>query len=454
MKKAIIALIMIVFLDGCQVYRNYRRPDIAVSYSLYRDSVYSGDTSSMAALSWKELFTDTCLRRLIDTGIVRNSDLRIAFLKTQEAEAALLSSRLAFLPSVSLTPEGSLSRYGGGETSASYNIRASASWEIDLFGKLRNSMKEAEAVLYQNRAYCQAVQTQLVATIADSYYSLLMLDRQLEISERTLRNRIEYIRTLEALKINGTVDESDIAQAKAGKLQVESSVLALKQQICSLENSLSVLLGNAPGPIARGTLEGQSFPEEVSLGVPLQLLSNRPDVRQAEWALAQAYYVTNQARASFYPSVTLSGLIGWTNNAGAGIVNPGVWLMNAVGSLVQPLFNRGENMARLKISKAQQEEALVSFRQALLDAGAEVNDALVQWQTARDRQRLVEDQVMYLQQAVKSKEMLMEYGSTTYLEVLTAQQSLLEAELSAAEEQFSEIQGVIKLYHALGGGVR
>lgn len=453
MKKIIIALVGVLSMSGCHIYQNYERPEVAVADSLYRPSEWwSADTVSVASLPWQELFTDVHLQRLIDDGLRQNTDLQVARLKVEEAEATLMSSRLSFLPSLSFEPQGSLSSFDGAKPSKTYTIPVAASWEIDLFGKLRNAKKGAEAVVLQSRAYSQAVQTQLIATVAESYYTLLMLDEQYRISERTSANWADYIRTLKALKANSTVDETAIAQAEANKLQVDASLLTLQQQIQSVENTLSVLLGRAPGPVERGSLSEQSFPAELSAGVPLQLLRNRPDIRQAEWVLAQACYTTNEARAAFYPSVTLSGTAGWTNNGGGGIANPGSWLLNAVASLVQPLFNRGTNIARLKISKAQQQEALLQFRQSILDAGSEVNDALTQWQISRQRQELDREQIASLDRALRSTRLLMQYGTTNYLEVLTAQQSLLQAELTEAEDRFAEIQGVISLYHALGGG--
>ena len=243
-----------------------------------------------------------------------------------------------------------------------------------------------------------------------------------------------------------------VAQTEAGKLSVDASLLSLERQITELENTLSSLLGSASGDITRSTLSGQSFPDTLLVGVPLQLLQRRPDVRQSEAALAAAFYVTNRARFAFFPSITLSGSAGWTNAAGAAITNPGQWLFSAVGSLIQPLFNRGQNIANLKVAKAQQEEALLSFRQSLLDAGTEVNNALVQWQTARGRLKLDEQQVVALTSAVRSAELLMKHSSQNYLEVLTARQTLLQAELDAASDRFDEIQGVINLYRSLGGG--
>ena len=229
-------------------------------------------------------------------------------------------------------------------------------------------------------------------------------------------------------------------------------MLDIKQQIREVENSLSILLGDVPDAIDRGKLEGQDFPQELAVGVPLQLLSRRPDVKSAELSLAQAFYSTNSARSAFYPSITLSGTAGWTNSAGSMIINPGKLLLSAVGSLTQPLFNKGLNMAQLKIAKAQQEEAKLSFQQALLNAGSEVNNALTQVQVARDKTELRDGQITSLETAVRSTQLLMRHGNSTYLEVLTAQQSLLSAQLTQIADRFDEIQGIINLYQALGGG--
>lgn len=452
-KKTITITIFCATLTGCHIYRAYERPEsVNVSDSLYRQPVAGEDTASLASLSWKELFTDPQLQQLIETGLNNNTDLSIARLKVKEAEALLMTSRLSYLPSVSLTPQGTLTSADGNKASKTYNLAASADWEIDLFGKLLNSKRGAQAALEQSEAYRQAVQTQLVATIANSYYTLLMLDEQLDISRRTAQTWDESVRTMKALKRAGQTTEMAVAQTEAGKLAVDASVLSVERQINEMENSLSTLLGLSPQAIERSTLKEQQFPDTLSTGVPLQLLSRRPDVRQCEAQLAVAYYATNSARSAFYPSITLSGSAGWTNATGATVTNPGQWLLTAVGSLIQPIFNRGKNIANLKIAKAQQEEALLTFRQSLLDAGAEVNDALVQWQTARQRIQLDEQQVAALRSALHSSELLMQHSSQNYLEVLTARQSLLQAELDTTTDRFDEIQGVINLYHALGGG--
>lgn len=455
MKKLIILYCISAWvgLGACSVYKSYERPDMPVVDSLYRQAAAtSADTTSIASLSWRELFTDPKLQALIETGLQNNTDLNIARLKVTEAEATLMTSRLAYLPSISFEPSGTLRSVDGNAMTKSYDIAASASWEVDIFGKLTNAKRGAKAALEQSEAYRQAVQTQLIATIANSYYSLLMLDAQLDISERTAANWGENVRAMKALKAAGDATELAVAQSEASKLSVDASIASLRQQIDQMENTLTALLGIAPQKIDRTTIGEQRFPTELAAGVPLQLLQRRPDVRQSEAALAQAFYATNAARAAFYPSITLSGSAGWTNAAGAAITNPGQWLFTAVGSLVQPLFNRGKNIANLRIAKAQQEEALLSFRQSLLDAGTDVNNALIQWQTARQRQQIDQQQILSLESTVHSSELLMQYSSQNYLEVLTARQTLLQAELTAVSDRFDEIQGVINLYHALGGG--
>ena len=452
MKRIIIGLLLLTGLSGCHIYRTYERPELSGVDSLYRVPAMTEDTMSLADFSWKELFTDTVLQQLIEKGIANNTDLNIARLKVREAEALLTSSKLAYLPSVSLTPQGTIKSIEGNSPTKTYNLAASADWELDIFGRLTNAKREAKAVLEQSQAYKQAVQTQLIATIANSYYTLLMLDKQLDISRRTAEIWAENLRVMKALKKAGQTTEMAVAQIEASKLSVDASLLSLEQQITEVENSLSSLLGVVPQRIDRSTLDMQSFPDTLSVGVPLQLLQRRPDVRQSEAALAEAFYTTNRAYSAFYPAITLSGSAGWTNAAGAIISNPGEWLFSAEGALVQPLFNRGQNIANLKVAKARQEEALLTFRQTLLNAGTEVNDALLQWQVARRRLDLDRQQIISLQSAVRSSELLMRHSSQNYLEVLTARQTLLDAELSAVSDRFEEIQGVINLYHALGGG--
>ena len=376
----------------------------------------------------------------------------MARLQVEEAQATLRQSKLAYLPSANLTPEGTLSSFDGKKPQQTYSLGASVSWEIDLFGKLTNAKREARAALLASDAYRQAVQTQVVATVADSYYALLMLDEQISITRRMVESWEEYVHALEALLRAGQADRATVNQARASKLAAESSLETLVQQLVEQENALCAFLGETPRVVERGSMEGQSFPDTLRVGVPLDLLARRPDVRQAEAELMEAFYATNGARSAFYPSITLSGSAGWTNSGGTAITNPGAWLLSAVGSLVQPLFNKGENIANLKIAKARQEEALLHFRQELLDAGNEVNDALAQWQSARRRIRLDTAQAEHLAATLHDTSLLMQHSAdVNYLQVITARQSLLSARLTVVQDRYDEIQGVIQLYHALGG---
>ena len=445
-----ILLWAVCLMTGCSIYKPYSRPEVQTE-GLYRDLEETKDTASIATLGWRNLFSDKNLQALIDKGLERNTDLRVAHTRVKAAEAVLMNARLSYLPSVVLAPDGSISGTEGAKAIKTYNLAASASWEIELFGKVTNAKREALAALEGSRAYRQAVETQLIATIANSYYMLLMLDRQLIISEQTLITWKETEHSIEALKRAGKSNDAAVLQAKANRLALEASVVSIRKSIRETENGLSALLADTSHDIMRGALQKQQFPDTLSAGLPVQLLANRPDVRQAEWNLAQAYYATNAARSAFYPSLTLSGSIGWTNNVGGVVVNPGSWLFSAVGSLMQPLFNKGTNIANLRQAKARQEEALLLFQQSLLDAGKEVNNALTRWQSARIRMDYVNQQIMTLQEAVRKTELLMQHTSTNYLEVLTARQRLLEAELTQAQDKFEEIQGVIDLYHAVGG---
>jgi NodT family efflux transporter outer membrane factor (OMF) lipoprotein len=328
-----------------------------------------------------------------------------------------------------------------------------ASWQLDFFGGIRNSKKQAKALLEQSRDYEQAVQTQLIAGIANTYYTLQMLDAQLSICEQTEYSWGESVKSTRALMNAGMANEAAVSQMEAAHLSVQTSVWDLKEQINQVENSLSLLLAETPQHIQRTSWTEVTFacPESLSIGLPIQLLANRPDVRAAERNLEAAFYSTNMARSAFYPSVSLSGSAGWTNSAGGVIINPGKFLASAVGSLTQPLFAQGRLVGQLKIAKAQQEQASLAFQQALLNAGAEVNEAMVACETSRAKSDLLDRQVASLEKAYHSTSLLMQHGTTTYLEVLTAQQSLLSAQLQQTANRFKEIQCIINLYLALGG---
>jgi NodT family efflux transporter outer membrane factor (OMF) lipoprotein len=442
--RILLITIACALLSSCGLYKQYEREEMHFVDSLYRRMSVPNDTVSSASVTWEEFFTDKYLQEWIHIGLQYNSDLSIARLKVKEAEAALLASRWALLPGADFGMRGGLP----GQFSASLE----ASWQTDIFGSLRNSKRKAQAALEQSEAYRQAVQTQLVATIANSYYTLLKLDEQLAISNRTLKTWEESIRTLEALKRAGKTNEAAVLQAKANMLSVEANVLTLEKEILAVENSLCALLGLVPMPIDRGSLNEQVLPEKLVAGVPAELLSRRPDVKQAEMKLAQAYYTVNSAKAAFYPNITLSGALGWTTGSGNISVDPGSIIANLVAGLTQPVFGRGANKARLQTAQAQMEQAAYSFRQSLLDAGVEVNNALTLWQTAQKRVELDKKQILNLQAAIWNTQLLMKHGNADYLEVLTAQKNLLQAELTEAADRYDEIISAVNLYQALGGG--
>ncbi len=453
MNRIIVCLsVLAVVLQGCGVYQKYSKTT-EVDNNLFGDEYASADTTSIATVSWREFFTDPHLRDLIDSALVRNTDLRTARLRVEQAEASLSAARLAFLPFVGLNGEGAVARWDD-QNSKTYNLGGNASWELDIFGRVRNAKMEAKSALEGSQAYEQAVKTSLVATVASTYYSLLMFDEQLAINERTLDNWTATVSAMNSLMKAGYFNKTAVLQAEANKMALEQAVLSVRQSISETEKSLCSLLARTPGSIERGVLADQSFPQELSVGVPASLLANRPDVRQAEAQLAQAFYAVGSARSAFYPSLNLSGAAGWTNNGGGMVVNPGDLLLNMAGSLVQPLFNKGTNVANLKIAKAEQKAALLAFQQKLLDAGAEVNNSLTSWQTARKRLEIGEKRIESLKETVQKTERLMKHSSVNYLEVLTAQQSLLSAEESQAQDRFEEIRSVIALYQSLGGGWR
>lgn len=442
--RTVTLVTLLLSLSSCGLYKKYEREEIPFVDSLYRRMAVPNDSLSTAAISWDKIFTDSLLQEWIRLGIDFNTDLSVARLKVKEAEAALLSAKWALLPSAGFSAKGGLP--------GSFSASVEAGWEADIFGSLRNGRRKAQAALEQSKAYEQAVHTQLVATIANSYYTLLMLDEKLAISNRTLKTWEENIRTLEALKRAGKTNEAAVLQAKANKLSVEADVLTLEKEILSMENTFCALVSIVPMPIERSTLTEQKLPENLSAGLPVELLSRRPDVRQAELALAQCFYNTNAARAAFYPNLSLNGALGWTTGSGSVVLDPGSLIASFIGSLTQPIFSRGTNKARLMAARSQQEQASYLFRQTVLDAGVEVNNALVLWQTAQKRVEINRKQIVTLQAAVWNTQLLMKHGNTNYLEVLTAQKNLLSAELAEVSDRFDEIQSVVNLYHALGGG--
>ncbi|HJC27015.1 MAG TPA: TolC family protein [Candidatus Alistipes stercoravium] len=448
--KKILIICLAAAMTSCGIYKNYSRPEIQTD-GLY-GTAETADTTTIGDISWQEMFSDPCLRTLIGRALENNTDLQSAQWRVKEAEATLKSARLAYLPSFNFAPQGSISSFDNSPATKTYSIPVTASWQIDIFGGLTNAKRRAKALYLQSQEYEQAVKTQLIASVANLYYTLLMLDSQYEVTGQTAEKWEESIRTMRALKEAGMTNEAGVAQYEGSYYAIVASLRDIEYSIREAENSLCSILAETPHEIERGRLDQQELPMDLAVGVPVQMLSNRPDVRSAEYSLMQSFYATNAARSALYPSITLSGSAGWTNSAGSMIVNPGKLLLSAAGSLLQPIFNAGANRANLKIAKAQQEEAKLSFQQTLLNAGAEVNNALTQCQMARAKTDVRAKQIEAMERAVVSTELLMQHSSTTYLEVLTAQQSLLSAQLSQIADRFDEIQGIVNLYQALGGG--
>ena len=458
MRKAILFAMIAVMASSCSIYRKYHRPeDLQVNVdSLYRAELIANpeDTVSFGTMPWEELFTDPYLKDLIDSGLVHNTDLQTAILRVQQAQDGLYAAKWAYSPSLNLSPQGSVSSIDGNKATFGYNLGGAVSWDIDLFGSLLNAKREAQATLLQQDAYRQAVRSQIIATIATSYYALLMMDEQVKISDESVVIWREQVRTLEAQLRVGTVNENAVTQARANLYGLEASNAQLKQQQKETENALCSLLGRVSGTIERSTLAEQELPDSaISAGVPLQLLSNRPDVYQAEMALAAAYYTTNQARSAFYPKLTLSGSAGWTNSLGQAVTNPAGVLLNAVAQLAQPIFNKGQLRSNLRISKAEEEIAKLNYKQTILNAGQEVNDALFAIETAGIMLEKHQAQCVDLERTVKTADLLYKksaYGS--YLELLTAQQSLLNAQLNVVSDKYNQLSYIVTLYKALGGG--
>ncbi len=457
MKKIVLFAIIIALTSSCSIYRKYQRPEDLPVDSLFRadliDTTAGADTSSLGYIPWNEMFTDPYLQDLINTGLRHNVDLQSAILRVEQAKAQLSAAKWAYAPSLNLTPQGGLNSVNAEKATWSYNLGGAVSWDIDLFGSLLNSKRGAQATLLQQQAYQQAVKSQIIGAIANSYYALLMMDEQVRINGETVDIWKENVRTMEAMLKVGKTNESAVTQARANLYALEASYADLLRQQRETENSICTLLGQPYFPIERGTLAEQTIPEDITVGVPLQLLSNRPDVMQAEMAYASSYYTTNMARSAFYPGLNLSGTAGWTTSVGQAIADPAGFLLSALGQLTVPIFNHGQLRANLKVSKAEEEIARLNYRQALLNAGEEVNNALFAIQTNETMLEKHQAQCKDLEKALISTESLYRNSSgTSYLELLTAQQSLLSAQTSAINDRYALLQSVVTLYQALGGG--
>ena len=457
-KNIVMMMCATALLSSCHIYKAYDRPEDITAEGIYRDPVSLTDTlavtdtASIGNLPWQEIFRDPKLQVLIEEGLANNVDMQAAILRVEEAKVLLTSARLSFLPSINFAPQGTITTMGESDWAKAYSTPLAASWEVDLFGKLLNASRSQKTAYLQSQYSQQAVRSQIICGIANLYYTLLMLDRQVEITAETVDIYKENVRVMEAMKIAGMTTEAAVTQTRAAYEQVQASLINLKRQVRETENSLSVLLAKAPQHIDRGTLEEQVMPEEILTGVPLQLLENRPDVKIAEMNLASAYYTTNQARAAFYPGINITATAGWTNGSGITISNPGEFMFQALASLAQPIFNRGQLISNLKVTKAEEKIAKMNYQQTILEAGQEVSNALHLYDATN--KMLVHDQaqVEQLKKAVSHTKDLFQSGDATYLEILTSQQNLLSAQLTEVSDNIQRIQAVITLYSAVGGG--
>ena len=464
MKKNINIIILglaALSLSSCKtLYGKYERPDVKTS-GIVRDSasitdtLAVKDTTSFANIPWRSVFTDPQLQGLIEKGLANNVNLLNAALNVKMAEDQLKCAKLAFIPAFTFSPQGTISSWDGNAATKTYSLPINASWSIDLFGNLLSQKRGAQMALLQTKDYQVSVQTNLIANIANMYYTLLMLDKQVELvndMEALTKDTWETMKKMHDLRMGYRTPA--IQSAESNYYSVLTQKADLKRQIRETENSLSLLIGDQAHTIARGKLENQSLPANFSTGVNVQLLNNRADVHAAEMNLAQCFYAVETARSKFYPSITISGTGAFTNSSGAGIVNPGKWLLSAVGSLVQPIFQNGRIVAGLKVAKSQYEQAYNTWQNSVLKAGSEVSNALVLYNSSDEKSKIEAKQIEVLEKNVESTRQLIGEAGSTYLEIIQAQSSLLNVQLSKVADDFYKMQAVVNLYYALGGGAK
>lgn len=459
MKKIITIVLAGLVLCSCGVYKKYQSQNEAPD-----DLFGSGDSiakavseASIAEISWREFFTDPLLQNLIDSALARNTDMLAAKSAVMQAQASLKAAKLAYLPSLSLNPQGgvSWSKFGsagsGSGMSYSYNIPLQLDWNIGISGSVTVNKRKAQAVLAQAQAAKDATQANLIATVAQYYFQLLMLDKELQILVETDSLWTESLETERALWENGQAYSTAVNQMESSCMDVKTQIFDTRRSILSAENELCKLLRMTPQTIARTAWGDYKLPDRFSTGVPATLLENRPDIKVADQALAEAFYNTAAARAQFYPSFNLTGLLGWVGENGA---DPGALLMKIAASIMQPVFAQGKLIAQLKIAKLNQEDKLMEYIQAVIDAGNQVNEALADCQVAKDKDGLYKRQVEVLHDAYTGTHELMNAGKASYIEVLKAQESLLSAQLNEASNLYDGAQALIGLYIALGGATK
>ena len=452
-------LIAVSLLSGCGLYNKYERPEVDTK-GLVRDTVSITDTLAVADtttfgnLPWRSVFTDPQLQALIQQGLDNNPDLLNAALNVHMVNEGLKVAKLAFLPSVALSPQGTLQSFDGAAATKAYTLPVSASWNVDLFGNLLSVKRSAQMQLIATKDYQTVVKCNIISSIANLYYTLLMLDRQLEIvidMEQLTKETWEKMKFMHENRVG--YRSTAVQSAEAAYYQVQTQRIDILRQTREIENSISLLIGQPGQTIPRSTFADQSLPSEFSTGVGIQMLANRADVHANEMALAQCFYDIETARSRFYPSITITGTAAFTNNNG--LVNPGKWLLQAVGSLVQPIFQHGQIVAGLRVAKDKYEQAFNTWQNSVYKAGNEVSNALSSYNGYADMVVLDGKRVAVLKQNVIDTRKLMESSSnTTYLEVISAQSNLLNAEINEVSDQFKKMQSVVNLYQALGGGAK
>ena len=456
MKKLFSIILAGTLLSSCSLYKNYERPADIITDGIYGDMQTAGD-NSLGDLKWRDIFTDPQLQALIQRGLNQNSNMKNAELRIKEADYALQCAKLAYIPSFYFNPSGIVSKtwdpydrntYAANKT---YSLPVTMSWQVGSIGSLRNSKKKAEVTREQLRNAKQAIQAQLVASVASMYYNLSMLDEQLVLTRQTEQNWGKYLKMQQQLMDAGQSNLAAVASIEATYYSIQTSVVSLEDNILAIENALATLLGETAGRIERSSLASFQTPAVASTGLPVTILDRRPDVRDAEYKLATAFYDKNIAYSSFFPNLNISSTGQFTNNLGAA-VNPGVFISQAVASLAQPLFDNGRIRAQYKISKAEMEIATNDFQQAIIKAGNEVQNAMSDIHSAREKQGLIDKQVEALTKALDATEKLYANTGTNYLNVITAQNSLLSAQMSQIGNRMDAIRGTINLYQALGGG--
>lgn len=453
MKKVFIIAAIGILFTGCHIYKKYESTENVPDNLFGKNSaVTEADTSkSIADLSWQEIFNDPYLKRLIDSALAHNNNVLQSHYKVQEMEAALKAAKLAYIPSFTFAPNAGFdytngfNKNGIGANSAfSYSVGIQAQWQIDIFGRLTNIKRQTNALTEQARDYEQAARVELISSMANMYYLLLMADRDLEIIEETEVIWRKGVETQRALMEAGMSNSVAVNQLEASLYDVEVQKIDLINLINTYENSICLLLSEAPHHINRGELSNFTMPAQISIGIPVSMLHNRPDVRAAQHEVEAAYYATCKAYSDMYPNITLSGNLA--------LLNPVQLGASVLAQLVQPIFAQGSLRANLKISKAQQEEAKLAFSQKVLNAGVEVNEALADCQSAKVKKEILSKRVDALTEAYEATSELMNKGTTTYLEVLIAQETLLSAQLSQVNNDYDAVNSLIKLYVALGGG--